>query len=109
VFHCFTGGPAEARRCLERGALLSISGIVTFPSAQDVRDAVRAAPLGSLMVETDSPFLTPVPHRGRPNEPAHVGLVGAAVARELGLEVVEVATATTATALDFYGIGSTAQ
>jgi TatD DNase family protein len=109
VFHCFTGGPAEARSCLERGALLSISGIVTFPSAQDVRDAVRAAPLGSLMVETDSPFLTPVPHRGRPNEPAHVGLVGAAVARELGLEVVEVATATTATALDFYGIGSTAQ
>src|SRR5690606_5912792 len=49
VFHCFTGGPGEAERCLERGALLSISGIVTFPSAQDVRDAVRATPLSSLM------------------------------------------------------------
>jgi TatD DNase family protein len=109
VFHCFTGGPAEAERCLERGALLSISGIVTFPSAQDVRDAIRATPLASLMVETDAPFLTPVPHRGRPNEPGHVGLVGDAVARELGVEVAEVATATTATASAFYGIGLPAQ
>ncbi|MFN7148410.1 MAG: TatD family hydrolase [Microthrixaceae bacterium] len=106
VFHCFTGGPGEAERCLERGALLSISGIVTFPSAQDVRDAVRTTPLSSLMVETDAPFLTPVPHRGRPNEPAHVGLVGSAVARELGVDVADVAAATTATATEFYGIGS---
>lgn len=103
VFHCFTGGPREAHRCLERGAVLSISGIVTFPSAQDVRDAVRITPLDSLMVETDSPFLTPVPHRGRPNEPAHVGLVGAEVARQLDREVAEVAAATTATAARFYG------
>jgi TatD DNase family protein len=106
VFHCFTGGPREAERCLERGALLSISGIVTFPSAQDVRDAVRATPLSSLMVETDAPFLTPVPHRGRPNEPGHVGLVGSAVAAQLELDVADVAEATTATASAFYGIGS---
>ncbi len=91
VVHCFTGGPAEAERCLERGAMISISGIVTFPSAGELREAVRATPLGSLLVETDSPYLAPVPHRGRPNRPAHVGLVGAAVAELHGVEVGEVA------------------
>lgn len=104
VFHCFTGGPAEAERCLERGAHLSISGIVTFPSAQDIRDAVQRTPLERLMVETDSPYLAPVPHRGRPNVPAHVGLVGAEIARLHDVRVSEVATTTTATATAFYGI-----
>jgi TatD DNase family protein len=102
VFHCFTGGPADAEGCLERGALLSISGIVTFPSAQDVRDAVAVAPLERLMVETDSPYLAPVPHRGRPNTPALVGLIGAEVARVHGVPVDEVARATTANARAFY-------
>ena len=102
VFHCFTGGPADAEGCLERGALLSISGIVTFPSAQDVRDAVAATPLERLMVETDSPYLAPVPHRRRPNSPALVGLVGAEVARVHDVEVREVAEATTANARAFY-------
>ena len=102
VFHCFTGGPADAEGCVERGALLSISGIVTFPSAQEVRDAVAATPLDRLMVETDSPYLAPVPHRGRPNTPALVGLVGAEVARVLGVEVGQVARDTTANARAFY-------
>ena len=104
VFHCFTGGVDEAAGCIERGALLSISGIVTFPSADDVRSAVCSAPLNSLMVETDSPFLTPVPHRGKPNTPAMVGLIGAEIARlhEVGLSIV--ANETTATALQFYGL-----
>jgi TatD DNase family protein len=106
VFHCFTGGPAEAAECVQRGALLSISGIVTFPSAQDVRDAVAATPLGSLMVETDAPYLAPVPHRGRPNQPAWVGWVGAAVAQLHDRPVREVAETTTATARAFYGLGS---
>jgi TatD DNase family protein len=104
VFHCFTGGPEEAQRCLEMGAWLSISGIVTFPSATDLRDAVAAAPLERLMVETDAPYLTPVPHRGKRNRPALVGLVGAEVARLQGRSVAEVAAATTVTASRFYGI-----
>ncbi|HTO01953.1 MAG TPA: TatD family hydrolase [Microthrixaceae bacterium] len=105
VFHCFTGGPAEATGAIERGAMLSISGIVTFPSADDVRSAVEIAPLSSLMVETDSPFLTPVPHRGRPNEPALVGLIGSRVAGVKGIDVGEVALATTRNASAFYGLG----
>lgn len=87
VIHCFTGGPAEAERCLAAGADISISGIVTFKNATDVRSAVLVTPLDRLHVETDSPFLTPVPHRGRPNEPAYVALVGECVAGLLNLPV----------------------
>ncbi|HYI63010.1 MAG TPA: TatD family hydrolase [Acidimicrobiales bacterium] len=104
VFHCFTGGAAEARRGLDVGAFLSISGIVTFRSADDVRQAVALAPLDRLMVETDSPFLAPVPHRGRPNLPGHLPLVGAAVAEVKGVATDEVAAATGATATSFYGL-----
>ena len=91
MFHCFTGGPAEARRCLDIGASLSFSGIVTFKSADDVREAAELCPLDRLLVETDSPFLTPVPHRGSVNEPARVPLVGWAVARVEGLTAEVVA------------------
>ena len=65
VFHCFTGGPAEAARGLDRGAYVSFSGIVTFPGAQDVRDAAALVPLDRTLVETDSPYLAPVPNRGQ--------------------------------------------
>jgi len=104
VFHCFTGGPAEAARCVERGAMVSISGIVTFPSAQDIRDAVRATPLEHLLVETDTPFLAPVPYRGRPNRPELVALVGAAVAQVKEVEVGTVAASTSSAAAEFYGL-----
>lgn len=104
VFHCFTGGPAEAEACLERGALLSISGIVTFPSADDVRAAVAITPPDRLLVETDSPYLSPVPFRGRRNTPARVAVVGAAVAEVWGLPVAEVARSTSANAIAFYGL-----
>lgn len=104
VFHCFTGGVDEARRCLDVGGLLSISGIVTFKSADDVRAAVAHAPLDRLMVETDAPFLTPVPHRGKPNLPGFLPLVGAAVAEVKGLDVAEVAGATWAAASSFYAL-----
>jgi TatD DNase family protein len=103
VFHCFTGGPDEARRCLELGAHLSFSGIVTFPSAQDLRTAAALTPLDRVLVETDSPYLAPVPHRGRPNRPALVPLVGAAVASAMGRPVEEVAAATWANAEHVYG------
>lgn len=94
VFHCFTGGPGEARRCLDIGASLSFSGIVTFKTAGDVREAAALAPLDRVLVETDAPYLTPVPHRGTPNQPSFVALVGAAVAEAKGLPVAEVEAAT---------------
>ena len=96
VIHCFTGTPADAEGCLERGCDISVSGVVTFKNAQVLRDAVRRVPLERLHVETDSPFLAPVPHRGRANEPAHVALVGQFVANLRGedLECVREATAT---------------
>ena len=102
--HCFTGGPHEAEECLRRGAVLSFSGIVTFPKAPEVRDAARACPLDRLLVETDSPYLAPVPHRGRTNRPALVGVVGAAVAEAKGLDVTDVEQSTWATTLAFYGL-----
>jgi len=94
VFHCFTGGAAEAERALSIGASLSFSGIVTFPNADDVRAAAAACPLDRMLVETDAPYLTPVPHRGQRNRPAWVALVGEAVAAAQGRSVADVAAAT---------------
>lgn len=99
IIHCFTGGPDEARACLDRGAHISFSGIVTFKNAEEIRQAARLCPLDRILVETDAPFLAPVPHRGRPNEPAHVAVVGAAVAKVKGLADDEFAELTTANAL----------
>lgn len=104
VFHCFTGDAAMARRCLDLGARLSFSGIVTFPSSDDLRAAASICPLDRLLVETDSPYLAPVPHRGRRNHPALVSVVGAAVAAVLDRPEAEVAVATTANAIAFYGL-----
>ncbi|MEI7859505.1 MAG: TatD family hydrolase [Acidimicrobiales bacterium] len=104
IIHCFTGGPEEARRCLDLGASLSFSGVVTFKNAQDVRDAAALCPLDRLLIETDSPFLTPVPHRGSPNEPARVPLVGAAIAQVKGMTTAEVASLTTANARAAFAI-----
>jgi len=98
VFHCFSGGPEEALRCLELGAVLSFSGIVTFPSATDLQAAAVLCPLDRLLVETDSPYLAPIPHRGKPNHPAWVSVVGAAVAGLRGIAPEEVAEATWSTA-----------
>jgi TatD DNase family protein len=93
ILHCFTGGPDEAKACLDRGAFLSFSGIVTFKAAADLRAAAALCPLDRVLVETDSPYLAPVPHRGRPNRPALVPLVGAAVADAMGRTPDEVAEA----------------
>jgi TatD DNase family protein len=94
VMHCFTGGPDEARRCLDLGAHLSFSGIVTFPSAPELREAAVLCPADRLLVETDAPYLAPVPHRGKRNRPALVAVVGASVAEVRGDEVADVAAAT---------------
>lgn len=104
VFHCFTGGPDEARESLARGALVSFSGIITFPSAQDLRDAAAITPLDRLLVETDSPYLAPVPNRGKSNQPAWVPLVGGAVADAKGVSVADVESVTWATAAAFYDL-----
>jgi TatD DNase family protein len=72
VMHCFSGGPEEARQAVELGFYVSFAGIVTYPKATNVQAAVKAVPLDRLMVETDSPYLSPVPHRGKRNEPAYV-------------------------------------
>jgi TatD DNase family protein len=96
VLHCFTGGPDEARQCLDLGAYLSFSGIVTFKTAVDVRAAAALCPLDRLLVETDAPFLAPVPHRGQDNRPAFVPLVGAAVAAVKDMAVVDLASSSVA-------------
>ncbi len=94
VVHCFSGGPDEARIALDLGASLSFSGILTFKRADDVRAAAALAPLDRVLVETDSPYLAPVPHRGKPNQPAYVGLIGQALAAVKSLPVDEIEAAT---------------
>ena len=80
VMHCFSSGPGLARAALELGFYLSVSGIAAFPRSQELRDILAAAPVDRILVETDSPYLAPPPHRGRRNEPAYVALTAAAVA-----------------------------
>lgn len=94
VIHCFTGAPSEAQACLARGCDISISGVVTFKNAESVREAARLVPLERLHVETDSPFLAPVPHRGRANEPALVSVVGEFLAELRGESVEHLRAAT---------------
>jgi len=102
VFHCFTGGPDEAAEGLARGAMISVSGIISFKSAVELQEAARQTPLDRLMVETDSPYLAPVPHRGKKNRPALVAIVGEHLASVKGLSATETAAATTANAIEFY-------
>jgi TatD DNase family protein len=96
VIHCFTGGPEDALGCLERGCDISISGIVTFKNADALREAARLVPLDRLHVETDSPFLAPVPYRGKKNEPSYVSIVGDYVAALRGEEAEVLREATSA-------------
>lgn len=102
VIHCFTGGPEEARRCLDLGAMLSFSGIATFKGAPEVREAAAICPLDRVLLETDAPWLAPVPHRGRPNQPAFVTLVAEVVADAMGVQLADLAEATWANAASTY-------
>jgi TatD DNase family protein len=96
VFHCFSGDAAMAKRCAEAGYLMSFAGNVTFSSAQPLRDAAAAAPLELILVETDAPFLTPVPNRGKPNSPAMVAHTLRAIAEIKHVGVADMCAAVTA-------------
>lgn len=104
LIHCFSHTPAFARELLERGAILSIPGIVTFKKATDLQEAVRQIPLERMMVETDSPFLSPIPYRGKRNEPAYVRRVAEFVAELKGTTVEAVSAATVANTRQFFGL-----
>lgn len=88
VFHCFSGGIDLAEKALDLGFYLSFSGIITFKKAEEIREAVKFAPLDKILVETDSPFLAPIPHRGKPNEPGYTRIVAQKVAdiKDVALE-----------------------
>ncbi len=104
VIHCFTGTPDDAQNCLALGCDISVSGVVTFKNAEALRQAVRLVPLERLHVETDSPFLAPVPHRGKVNEPAFVGVVGEFVARLREEDASTVREATAANSARLFGL-----
>jgi TatD DNase family protein len=103
VFHCFTGDAAMARRALDIGFHVSFSGIVTFPKADGIREAARLVPDDRLLVETDSPYLAPVPFRGKRNEPAHVAHVVGAVAAVRGADAAWLAERTSLTFDGLFG------
>jgi TatD DNase family protein len=105
VIHCFTGDTEAARRYLDLGFSISLSGILTYKKTEALQDAARFVPLDRLMVETDSPYLAPVPHRGKKNEPMHVAVTGIKLAELKGLEVEEVAAATSAAASAMFQLG----
>ena len=95
IFHCFTGGPAEAREALDLGFNLSFGGVLTFPKAEPVREAARLTPPDRLLVETDAPYLAPVPHRGKRNEPAFLVDTVRKLAEIRGTSPEEMAAVTT--------------
>ncbi|WP_128516455.1 TatD family hydrolase [Tabrizicola thermarum] len=96
VMHCFSSGPRLAEAALEMGFTLSISGIAAFPKSQDLRDIFARTPLDRLILETDSPYLAPPPHRGKRNEPAYVAHTARAMAPVFGLSLEDFAAITTA-------------
>lgn len=102
VFHCFVGTPDEQRQVAALGHLVSFTGIATFKNAQTVRDTIRATPLDGFMLETDAPFLAPVPHRGKRCEPAHVADTAAYIAKEKNCSLPELSRATCHTAKEFF-------
>jgi TatD DNase family protein len=104
VIHCFTGDYSAAKTYLDLGFYLSFSGIVTFKNAEPLREVARKLPLERLLVETDSPYLAPVPHRGKRNEPAFVRQVAETLAAVKGLSLPEVAETTTRNTQDLFGI-----
>jgi TatD DNase family protein len=103
VFHCFSGDAEMARIAADRGYYLSFAGNITFKNAQNLRDALAVTPAERILVETDAPFLTPVPHRGRPNAPYLVPITLRFMAAELGVSVDELAAQVAANTLEVYG------
>ncbi len=102
LLHCFTASRELAETALALGLYISFSGVVTFKNSQELRDVARDTPLDRILVETDAPFLAPVPFRGKRNEPAYVAKTAAVVAEAKGLSATELAAATTANALRLF-------
>lgn len=104
VLHAFAGTPGQAQQALELGWFLGVGGMLTFQRAERMREVARRAPLERLLLETDAPYLAPVPYRGRRNEPAYVATVAEALARLRGIDVGEVAAKTTRAASELFGV-----
>jgi len=104
VMHCFTGDVPKAQRCLDLGFYLAFGGVATFPKATDVREAARIAPADRLLVETDSPYLAPVPFRGKRNEPAYVVHTARTIAEVRGVPMDQLASETTANFERIFGL-----
>ena len=106
VFHCFSGSKALAGEALKTGFYLSFTGVITFPKATELRDVVRSTPIEKMLIETDCPYLAPVPHRGVRNEPSFIVETARAIADIKGLTVEDVARITTLNAEDLFGLGA---
>jgi TatD DNase family protein len=109
ILHCFTGVGPQAKRALDMGFMISFAGNVTFPKAQQIRDAAVEVPLDRMLIETDSPFLAPVPHRGRRNEPAFVKETARKLGELLGLSMEEVGQQTSRNFYNFFKISETVE
>ena len=104
VLHCFTGSWAHAKRALETGFMISFAGNVTFPKAEQIRESAKQVPLDRIFIETDSPFLAPVPHRGKRNEPAFVKEVARQIGELRGLSIEAIAEITSENFLRFFAL-----
>lgn len=109
ILHCFTGNWAQAKRALDMGFMISFAGNVTFPKAQQIRDAALEVPLDRMLIETDSPYLAPVPHRGKRNEPAFVKETARKLGELRGLSMNEVGERTYQNFYKFFKIAETAE
>ena len=104
VLHCFTGSVEHARRALDMGFMISFAGNITFPKAQSIRDAAQMVPLDRMLIETDSPYLAPIPHRGQRNEPAFVREVARQIGELRGLPAEEIGSQTAQNFYRFFGL-----
>ncbi len=104
ILHCFTGSVEHARRALDLGFMISFAGNVTFPKAQSIRDAAQMVPLDRMLIETDSPYLAPIPHRGQRNEPAFVKEVARQIGELRGVSAEEIGSRTTQNFYKFFGL-----
>ena len=109
ILHCFTGNAAQAKRALDMGFMISFAGNVTFPKAQQIRDAALEIPLDRMLIETDCPYLAPVPHRGKRNEPAFVKQTAAKLGELRGLPMEEVGEQTSRNFYKFFKLSETAE
>jgi TatD DNase family protein len=109
ILHCFTGSRPQAKRALDMGFMISFAGNVTFPKAQQIRDAALGVPLDRMLIETDSPYLAPVPHRGKRNEPAFVMETARKLGESRGLTAEEIGGHTTRNFYNFFKLAETAE